>query len=310
MHKIVSNEEWLAARKSFLAKEKEFTRLRDELARQRRELPWVKVEKAYVFDGPDGKESLSDLFAGREPAHRLPLHVRPGLERGLPQLLVLGRQLQRHRRAPGAPRRVVGRDLAGAAGEAGSLQEAHGLELQVGLLARQRLQPRLSRLLHARGAEDGGLQLRSRADLAPSRGARRQRLRQGRGRATSSTPTPATRAGSTCSTAPISCSTSSPRDATSRACPTRWRGCAATTNTSEGARGQTPRYAASICEGIAARGLTPSPPKGERHEALLFSAVAQHLEGPRHRPSDRRAAGARDRRPDQGRTDASPSTWR
>ena len=65
MHKIVSEAEWFAARKSFLAKEKEFTRLRDELARQRRELPWVKVEKAYMFDGPDGKESLSDLFAGR-----------------------------------------------------------------------------------------------------------------------------------------------------------------------------------------------------------------------------------------------------
>jgi predicted dithiol-disulfide oxidoreductase (DUF899 family) len=65
MHKIVTNEEWLAARKGFLVKEKEFTRLRDELARQRRELPWVKVEKTYVFDGPNGKESLSDLFAGR-----------------------------------------------------------------------------------------------------------------------------------------------------------------------------------------------------------------------------------------------------
>jgi predicted dithiol-disulfide oxidoreductase (DUF899 family) len=65
MHKVVSSEEWLAARRSFLAKEKEFTRLRDELSRQRRELPWVKVEKTYVFDGPNGKESLSDLFAGR-----------------------------------------------------------------------------------------------------------------------------------------------------------------------------------------------------------------------------------------------------
>ncbi len=65
MHKIVTNEEWLAARKGFLVKEKEFTRLRDELARQRRELPWVKVDKTYVFDGPNGNESLSDLFAGR-----------------------------------------------------------------------------------------------------------------------------------------------------------------------------------------------------------------------------------------------------
>lgn len=65
MHKVVSRDEWLSARKSFLAKEKEFTRQRDELARQRRELPWVKVEKSYVFDSPNGKESLSDLFAGR-----------------------------------------------------------------------------------------------------------------------------------------------------------------------------------------------------------------------------------------------------
>ena len=65
MHKVVSRDEWLTARKSFLAKEKEFTRQRDELARQRRELPWVKVEKAYLFDGPGGKETLSDLFAGR-----------------------------------------------------------------------------------------------------------------------------------------------------------------------------------------------------------------------------------------------------
>jgi predicted dithiol-disulfide oxidoreductase (DUF899 family) len=63
--KIVSHAEWLAARKAFLKKEKEFTRLRDELSKQRRELPWERVEKKYVFDGPTGKESLADLFAGR-----------------------------------------------------------------------------------------------------------------------------------------------------------------------------------------------------------------------------------------------------
>jgi len=64
-HKIVSREEWLAARKQHSIKEKEFTQLRDELSRQRRELPWVKVEKSYVFDGPNGKETLADLFDGR-----------------------------------------------------------------------------------------------------------------------------------------------------------------------------------------------------------------------------------------------------
>ena len=63
--KVVSHAEWLAARKAFLQKEKELTRLRDVLSKQRRELPWEKVEKKYVFDGPNGKESLADLFAGR-----------------------------------------------------------------------------------------------------------------------------------------------------------------------------------------------------------------------------------------------------
>ena len=64
-HRIVPRDQWLAARRDFLVKEKEFTRLRDELSSQRRELPWEKVEKDYVFDGPNGKESLGDLFAGK-----------------------------------------------------------------------------------------------------------------------------------------------------------------------------------------------------------------------------------------------------
>lgn len=64
-HKIVSQSEWLSARKALLAKEKELTRLRDKLSEERRALPWVKVEKDYVFDTPQGKKTLSDLFAGR-----------------------------------------------------------------------------------------------------------------------------------------------------------------------------------------------------------------------------------------------------
>jgi predicted dithiol-disulfide oxidoreductase (DUF899 family) len=63
--KVVSAAEWLAARKEHLAKEKEFTRLRDELSRERRELPRERVEKANVFEGPRGKETLADLFDGR-----------------------------------------------------------------------------------------------------------------------------------------------------------------------------------------------------------------------------------------------------
>jgi predicted dithiol-disulfide oxidoreductase (DUF899 family) len=64
-HRIVSREEWGAARRQLLAREKAFTRARDELSRQRRELPWTRVDTKYVFEGPDGRESLGDLFAGR-----------------------------------------------------------------------------------------------------------------------------------------------------------------------------------------------------------------------------------------------------
>ncbi|HJZ96239.1 MAG TPA: thioredoxin family protein [Candidatus Solibacter sp.] len=62
---VVSNEEWLQARRALLKQEKALTRQRDELARKRRELPWVKVEKDYVFDGPNGSVTLGDLFADR-----------------------------------------------------------------------------------------------------------------------------------------------------------------------------------------------------------------------------------------------------
>jgi predicted dithiol-disulfide oxidoreductase (DUF899 family) len=63
--KVVSEAEWLVARRDLLAREKELTRLRDKVSRHRRELPWVKVGKEYVFDGPNGKETLVDLFDGR-----------------------------------------------------------------------------------------------------------------------------------------------------------------------------------------------------------------------------------------------------
>jgi len=64
-HKIVSREEWIAARKALMTGEKQLTQAREALSRQRRELPWVKVDKDYVFDGPGGKVALGDLFKGR-----------------------------------------------------------------------------------------------------------------------------------------------------------------------------------------------------------------------------------------------------
>ena len=62
---VVSEAEWLVARKDLLTREKEFNHQRDALSKARRSLPWVKIDKEYVFDGPDGKETLADLFDGR-----------------------------------------------------------------------------------------------------------------------------------------------------------------------------------------------------------------------------------------------------
>src|SRR5262245_34922713 len=64
-HETVSREEWLKARIALLTREKELTRLRDQLSAERRALPWVKIEKDYIFDGPAGKVTLAELFRGR-----------------------------------------------------------------------------------------------------------------------------------------------------------------------------------------------------------------------------------------------------
>ena len=64
-HPVVSHEKWLSARTALLEKEKDFTKLRDELSRQRRELPWEAVNQEYIFEGPNGKQTLPELFDGR-----------------------------------------------------------------------------------------------------------------------------------------------------------------------------------------------------------------------------------------------------
>jgi predicted dithiol-disulfide oxidoreductase (DUF899 family)/ketosteroid isomerase-like protein len=81
-HPIVSHDAWVAARKEHLKKEKEFTRLRDDLSRQRRELPWERVEKEYVFDGPNGRETLADLFASRSQLIVYHFMFTPGWKEG------------------------------------------------------------------------------------------------------------------------------------------------------------------------------------------------------------------------------------
>ena len=79
---IVSRDEWLAARKQLLNKEKELTRLRDQVSAERRNLPWVKIETNYVFDGPHGKETLADLFDGRSQLVVYHFMFAPGWEEG------------------------------------------------------------------------------------------------------------------------------------------------------------------------------------------------------------------------------------
>ena len=85
LQKIATHEQWTSARKELLAKEKEFTRLRDELSRKRRELPWEKVEKRdRVFEGPQGNESLADLFSGRSQLAIYHFMLGPGWKEGIP----------------------------------------------------------------------------------------------------------------------------------------------------------------------------------------------------------------------------------
>ena len=81
---IVSRQEWLEERRKFLQEEKDFTRLRDQLSQRRRELPWVRVDKEYVFDGADGKQSLSGLFEGRSQLIVYHFMYGPDWEEGCP----------------------------------------------------------------------------------------------------------------------------------------------------------------------------------------------------------------------------------
>lgn len=81
-HPVVSSNEWVAARKELLAREKELTRLRDQIARERRALPWVRVEKNYDFEGPEGRRTLAELFEGRRQLVVQHFMFAPGWEQG------------------------------------------------------------------------------------------------------------------------------------------------------------------------------------------------------------------------------------
>jgi predicted dithiol-disulfide oxidoreductase (DUF899 family) len=81
-HEVVSRAEWLKARTALLAREKEWTRMKDRLAEERRALPWVKVEKDYVFEGPEGKLRLADLFGDKSQLVIYHFMLAPGQKEG------------------------------------------------------------------------------------------------------------------------------------------------------------------------------------------------------------------------------------
>ncbi|HEY5804244.1 MAG TPA: thioredoxin family protein [Lysobacter sp.] len=81
-HPVVSRDRWLAQRLTLLAREKELTRLQDQIARERRALPWVRVDKDYVFDTPEGKRTLAELFDGRSQLFVQHFMFAPGWEQG------------------------------------------------------------------------------------------------------------------------------------------------------------------------------------------------------------------------------------
>ena len=87
--RIVSPQEWEAARQQLLVKEKELTRARDALAAERRRMPWLAVEKEYEFDGPKGKASLLDLFDGRRQLIVYRAFFEPGVK-GWPEHACVG----------------------------------------------------------------------------------------------------------------------------------------------------------------------------------------------------------------------------
>jgi predicted dithiol-disulfide oxidoreductase (DUF899 family) len=88
-HAVVSRDEWLAARTEHLRREKEFSKLRDQLSAERRALPWVRVDKTYTFDTPDGPRTLADLFDGRSQLIVYHFMFAPSWEEGCPSCSLL-----------------------------------------------------------------------------------------------------------------------------------------------------------------------------------------------------------------------------
>ena len=165
-HKTGTRNEWLAARLELLEAEKELTRRSDELAQRRQELPWVRIDKEYRFETDEGSASLADLFRGRSQLLVYHFMFGPDYTAGCPSCSAIADGFN------GFVVHLANHDVtlcggvAGAAREAAGVQAADGVDVSLGVLARQRLQRRLQRPVH-RGAAARG---RHRIQL-PARGA-------------------------------------------------------------------------------------------------------------------------------------------
>ena len=177
-HKVVSQDEWIAARKAHLADEKTFTKARDALSKKRRELPWEKVEKNYVFDTPTASSRWPICSAAKASSSSITSCSVPA---GKPAARAARyrRSFRRRHHPSGAARRHLRRRFARAAAGNREVQKPHGLEVQMGVVVRLRLQPRLSGIGVAgrESLRQGDVQLRG--DRVPERrAARRQRVLQ------------------------------------------------------------------------------------------------------------------------------------
>ena len=178
--KVVSREEWLVARKKLLAKEKQLTRQRDAIAAERRQLPWVNVEKNYVFDTPSGKKTLADLFDGRSQLIVYHFMFGPEWQEGCPSCSF------NMDHTDGALVHLAQREVSFAAVSRAPISKIEAFKKRMGWkfpwvsFLRNRVQLRLPGLIHsgATGERQSRIQLRFRA-IPQCGSARRQRLLQG-----------------------------------------------------------------------------------------------------------------------------------
>ena len=124
--KVVSREQWLAARRELLAKEKQLTRERDALAAERRKLPWVKVEKEYVFDTPNGKRTIAELFENRSQLIVYHFMFAPGWEAGCPSCSIVGDNIE------GCAKHLASRDVTLVAVSRATLPEIEAFKKRMG----------------------------------------------------------------------------------------------------------------------------------------------------------------------------------